>query len=58
MASGSIKVDYLAFGRMWIISLLQGGNLDGERGRGVKSGVLPDGTLASQLVYSNSTASL
>lgn len=52
MASGSIKVDYLAFGRMWIISLLQGGNLD------VKSGVLPDGTLTSQLVYLNSTASL
>lgn len=57
MASGSIKVDYLAFGRMWIISLLQGGNLDGERGR-VKSGVLPGGTLTSQLVYLNGTASL
>lgn len=34
-----------------------GGNLDGERGR-VKSGVLPGGTLTSQLVYLNGTASL
>lgn len=57
MAIGSIKADYQVFGRMWIIYVLMGENWQGQR-RLVKSGVLPDGTLTSRLVFLNGMPSL
>lgn len=48
MAIGSMNVDYLIFGRVWIISVLEGEKLG--RGKGDEFRVLPDGTLTSACV--------